>query len=180
MLETARRYRKRKESPVEETRRLLDAIKRDTLNSFITIDEQGALLSARSAEDLLDREDAGVLAGIPVAVKDNICTCGVRTTCASEILADFVPAYDATVVKKLKDQGAVILGKTNLDEFAMGSTTTTSCFGPTRNPWDPSRTREDPAEDRRRRWRPCCAPALWAPTRAGLSACRQASAELPG
>ena len=140
MLETARRYRKRKESPVEETRRLLDAIKRDTLNSFITIDEQGALLSARSAEDLLDREDAGVLAGIPVAVKDNICTCGVRTTCASEILADFVPAYDATVVKKLKDQGAVILGKTNLDEFAMGSTTTTSCFGPTRNPWDPSRT----------------------------------------
>ena len=140
MLETARQYRRCKKSPVEKTRAFLEKIRSDTFNAFITVDEAGALQGAQVAEELLKSPDAGALAGIPVAIKDNICTRGVRTTCASKILSGFVPTYDATVVKKLKEQGAVILGKTNLDEFAMGSTTTSSIAGPTRNPRDPSRT----------------------------------------
>lgn len=140
MLETARQYRRYEKSPVDETRAFLEKIRRDTFNAFITVDEEGALRDAKAAEELLKSPDAGALAGIPVAIKDNICTRGVRTTCASKILSEFVPSYDATVVRKLKEQGAVILGKTNLDEFAMGSTTTLSIAGPTRNPRDPSRT----------------------------------------
>jgi aspartyl-tRNA(Asn)/glutamyl-tRNA(Gln) amidotransferase subunit A len=140
MLETARQYRRYDKSPIEETRAFLEKIRSDSFNAFITIDEAGALRDAQAAEELLRSEEAGALAGIPVAIKDNICTRGVRTTCASKILSDFVPSYDATVVKKLKEQGAVILGKTNLDEFAMGSATISSIAGPTRNPRDPSRT----------------------------------------
>ena len=140
MLETARQYRRYDKSPVEEARALLEKIRSETFNAFITVDEAGALRDAQAAEELLKSPEAGALAGIPVAIKDNICTRGVRTTCASKILSGFVPTYDATVVKKLKGQGAVILGKTNLDEFAMGSTTASSIAGPTRNPCDPSRT----------------------------------------
>lgn len=140
MLETARLYRRYEKSPVKETEKLIERIREDRLNAFVTLDVSGALEAARAAEELLASGDAHALAGIPVAIKDNICTRGLLTTCASRVLSGFAPPYDATVVRKLREAGAVILGKTNLDEFAMGSTTTTSCHGPTRNPWDPTRT----------------------------------------
>jgi aspartyl-tRNA(Asn)/glutamyl-tRNA(Gln) amidotransferase subunit A len=139
MLATARKYRRSGKSPVDEIEEVLERIRKDTHNAFITVDEQGALESARAAERLLEISD-DPLVGVPIAVKDNICTKGIPTTCGSNILSNFTPAYDATVIEKLKRRGAVIVGKTNLDEFAMGSTTTTSNRGPTLNPWDPART----------------------------------------
>jgi len=110
------------------------------LNSFITVDAAGARAQAERVQRRLDAgEDPGPLAGVPVAVKDNICARGLRTTCGSRALEDFVPSYEAEAAARLRRAGAVILGKTNMDEFAMGSTTETSAWGPTRNPWNPSR-----------------------------------------
>ena len=109
------------------------------IGAYITVDRAGALAAADAADARIASGDVAPLAGIPVAVKDLMCTKGLKTTCASKILEDFVPPYDAAVVEKLKAQGAVIVGKTNMDEFAMGSSNEHSAFGPTRNPWDRSR-----------------------------------------
>ena len=107
------------------------------LNCFVTVDEQGAYEQAEKIQKLIDQgELTGPLAGVPVAVKDNMCTQGMRTTCSSRILGNFVPTYSAEAVENIRKAGAVIIGKTNMDEFAMGSTTETSAFGPTRNPWN--------------------------------------------
>ena len=110
------------------------------LHAYLTLDHDGARAAAENADASLARgEDLGPLHGIPLALKDNMVTRGVETTCSSRILAGWVPPYDATVVERLKAAGAVILGKTNLDEFAMGSSTENSAYGPTRNPWNPDR-----------------------------------------
>ncbi|MDE2007029.1 MAG: Asp-tRNA(Asn)/Glu-tRNA(Gln) amidotransferase subunit GatA [Rhodospirillales bacterium] len=114
------------------------------LNAFITVTEAEALAGADAADAALRRGDAPVLTGIPLAIKDLFCTAGVRTTAGSRILAPFVPPYESTVTARLRDAGAVFLGKANLDEFAMGSSTTSSAYGPTINPW---RRRQDPGAD---------------------------------
>ena len=109
------------------------------LNSYITLCEAEALEQADAAQKRIDAGDIAPMTDIPVAIKDNICTKGVRTSCASRMLDNFLPPYDATVVAALKAQGAVILGKTNMDEFAMGASTTTSYYGATHNPYDTQR-----------------------------------------
>ncbi len=106
------------------------------VNSYITLTKESALKEAEIADKEIKKGKAGELTGIPIAIKDLMCTKGVRTTCGSRILETFIPPYDSTVVKKLRDDGAVFPGKTNMDEFAMGSSTETSYFGITRNPWD--------------------------------------------
>ena len=128
----------KKASSVEITRSVLDRI--DTVeaktNSYITVDPAAALQMAAEADAKLASGLGRRLTGIPIAVKDNMCVRGRRTTCASKILENFVPPYDATVVRLIKDEGMVILGKANMDEFAMGSSTETSFWGTTRNPWN--------------------------------------------
>ena len=109
------------------------------LNAFITVTADLALAQAEEADRRLSRGEATPLTGIPAAIKDNICTRGVLTTCGSRILHNFVPPYDATVIQKLQRAGLVMLGKTNMDEFAMGSSGENSAYGPTRNPWDEER-----------------------------------------
>lgn len=108
------------------------------VHSYVTIDREGALKRADEVQKLIDEGTlAGPLAGVPVAIKDNMCTEGMLTTCSSKILGNFRPTYTAEAVKRLEETGAVILGKTNMDEFAMGSTTETSYYGETKNPWNP-------------------------------------------
>lgn len=107
-------------------------------NCYVTVDEEGARKQALLVQEKIEKgELTGPLAGVPVAIKDNMCTEGLLTTCSSKILYNFVPTYSSEAVLKLKEAGAVIIGKTNMDEFAMGSTTETSYFGPTKNPVNP-------------------------------------------
>jgi len=120
---------------VESVIERIDAVE-DRIHSYITLLKDSAREEARKADGDIRSGKARPLTGIPIAVKDLICTRGVRTTCGSKILHNFIPPYDATVIEKLRDAGAVIIGKTNMDEFAMGSSTETSHFGATRNPWD--------------------------------------------
>lgn len=128
-------------SSVELTTLFLDRIDalNPTLNAFITVDRDGALTAARAADARIAAGTAGPLTGIPLAHKDVFCTEGVRTTCASKMLADFISPYDAHVVSQLKAAGAVMLGKTNMDEYAMGSSNENSHFGAAKNPWDATR-----------------------------------------
>jgi aspartyl-tRNA(Asn)/glutamyl-tRNA(Gln) amidotransferase subunit A len=108
-----------------------------TLNSFLTVNTELALSKAEHIDKLIASGDhLPPLSGIPIAIKDNLCTKGIKTTCASKILSNFVPPYESTVTKKLLNAGAIMIGKTNMDEFAMGSSTETSAFGPTLNPWN--------------------------------------------
>ncbi|KAG2501198.1 hypothetical protein HYH03_001012 [Edaphochlamys debaryana] len=135
---------KKQRSATEVTQSYLDAISKadGTVNSFITVDGEQALAQARAIDARIASsgvEGLGPLAGVPLAIKDNICTAGTRTTAGSQILRDYVPNFDATAVAKLRSGGAVLVGKTNMDEFGMGSSTENSSYKPTRNPWDPER-----------------------------------------
>lgn len=123
-------------SSVELTESALAAIdSANDLNAFVTVTPESALAQARAADDARRRGEAGALTGVPIAHKDIFCTAGVRTSCGSRMLDNFVPPYDAFVVEKLRRAGAVMVGKTNMDEFAMGSSNETSWYGPVRNPW---------------------------------------------
>ena len=146
--EVARLYRQRKLSPVELTRFLLERINKLNahLNAFITVSEELALQQAKRAESELvgkrgdkSRRDRGPLHGIPISLKDNIYTAEVRTTAGSRVLRDFVALHDAPLVTALKEAGAVLLGKTNMHEFAYGTTSNNPHYGAVRNPWDVSR-----------------------------------------
>jgi aspartyl-tRNA(Asn)/glutamyl-tRNA(Gln) amidotransferase subunit A len=125
-------------SSMELTQQFLNRIDRlDTrLNSFVTVTHELALKAATEADRRLSRGEAGPLTGIPIAHKDIFCTDGVKTSCGSRMLDNFIAPYDATVVENFKTAGAVMLGKTNMDEFAMGSSSETSFYGPVKNPWD--------------------------------------------
>ncbi len=126
---------------VEAAKAALEQIRAvdETVNAFVTVDEAGALKRAEEVQKQIDDGTLnGPLAGVPTAIKDNMCTKDLLTTCSSRILYNFKPTYTAEAVRNLEKAGAVILGKTNMDEFAMGSTTETSAFGVTRNPWNPA------------------------------------------
>lgn len=138
-LELGRKIHNKETSAVEAVKEGLSQIRRldSKLNCYVTVEEERALQKAEEADEKIR---AGVwkspLAGVPMAVKDNLCTKGIRTTCSSKMLENFIPTYTAEAVERLEQAGAIILGKTNMDEFAMGSTTETSYFGPTKNPWN--------------------------------------------
>ncbi len=126
---------------LEAAKASLDQIEKEdkTIQAFLTVDEEAVLKQAKEVEEgIRTGRLKSPLAGVPIAVKDNICTKGMLTTCASKILENFVPFYDAEAVQQLKSAGLIVLGKTNMDEFAMGSTTETSAYAVTKNPWNPA------------------------------------------
>ena len=139
--EYAELLKQKKLSSVELTKQYLARIEKADaqIGSYITVCPDEALAAAGKADERIARGEATLLTGIPVGIKDNICTEGITTTCASKMLYNFVPPYDATVTKRLKNEGAVILGKLNMDEFAMGSSTESSYFKKTKNPYDLTR-----------------------------------------
>ena len=132
--------RRREISSTELTQHCLDRIANHSdLNAFVTVDESGAMTAAAVADEQLGRGEADLLTGVPIAHKDIFCTRGVLTTCGSKMLENFVSPYDATVVERFHQAGSVTVGKTNMDEFAMGSSNETSFFGSVKNPWDRGR-----------------------------------------
>jgi aspartyl-tRNA(Asn)/glutamyl-tRNA(Gln) amidotransferase subunit A len=139
--EASRLLAAREINSVDLTQSFLDRIEEvdDRLSAFITVTPDLALKQARDADQRIASGDATALTGIPMQIKDLLCTEGTTTTCASEMLAGYVPVYDATAVARLREQGAVLLGKGNMDEFGMGSSTENSAFFPTQNPWDTDR-----------------------------------------
>jgi len=132
--------RKKSVSSEEVTKALLQRIEQveNKIHAYITLTPEAAIEQARAADRLLAKGDhLPPLLGIPLAIKDVLCTKGIKTTCASRVLANYIPPYDAAVIGRLRDNGAIFLGKTNMDEFAMGSSTENSAFGVTHNPWNP-------------------------------------------
>ncbi len=139
-VELGKKIRAKEITVVDAVKASLEQIKKlePVVHAYVTVDEEGALKRAEEVQKLIDDGTlTGPLAGVPVAIKDNMCTKNLLTTCSSKILYNFVPTFSAEAVINLEKAGAVILGKTNMDEFAMGSTTETSAYGVTRNPWDP-------------------------------------------
>lgn len=138
-VELSKKIKAKEVTVLEATEAVLAQIDKveDLLHSYVTIDREGARKRAEEVQRQIDSgELTGPLAGVPVAIKDNICTQGMLTTCSSKMLENFYPTYSAEAVVQLEKAGAVIIGKTNMDEFAMGSTTETSAYGVTRNPWN--------------------------------------------
>ena len=138
-VELGKKIKAKEISVTEATQTYLDQIEKveNDVHSYVTIDKEGALKRAEEVQKMIDDGTLlSPLAGVPVAIKDNMCTKGMRTTCSSKILEDFVPTFTSEAVLNLEKAGAVIIGKTNMDEFAMGSTTETSYYGVTRNPWN--------------------------------------------
>ena len=139
-VELGKKIKAKEITVVDAVKASLEQIKKlePVVHAYVTVDEEGALKKAEEVQKLIDDGTlTGPLAGVPVAIKDNMCTKDLLTTCSSKILYNFVPTFSAEAVINLEKAGAVILGKTNMDEFAMGSTTETSAYGVTRNPWDP-------------------------------------------
>ena len=139
-VELGKKIKAKEITVVDAVKASLEQIKKlePVVHAYVTVDEEGALKRAEEVQKLIDDGTlTGPLAGVPVAIKDNMCTKNLLTTCSSKILYNFVPTFSAEAVINLEKAGAVILGKTNMDEFAMGSTTETSAYGVTRNPWDP-------------------------------------------
>ena len=138
-LELSKKIQAKEVTAVEAVQACLKEIekKESLIHAYVTVDEEGALKQAAEVQKKMEAGDlTGPLAGVPLAVKDNICTEGLRTTCSSRILEHFVPPYTAQALQNLQAAGMIVLGKTNMDEFAMGSTTETSAWGVTRNPWN--------------------------------------------
>ncbi|MDF2953856.1 MAG: Asp-tRNAAsn/Glu-tRNAGln amidotransferase A subunit [Thermodesulfobacterium sp.] len=138
ILEALKLLKKGKISSKELVEETLKQIKKvdPQIKAYIYVDEEGAIKSAEEADRLIQKGEKKKLLGVPISIKDNICIKSLPTTCASKILQNFVAPYNATVIERLKAEGAIFIGKTNLDEFAMGSSTENSAFFPTRNPWD--------------------------------------------
>lgn len=139
-VELADKIKQKEVSSIDAVKAVLEQIEKteSLYNCYVTIDKEGALKKAEEVQAKIDSgELKGPLAGVPVAVKDNMCTEGMLTTCSSKILNNFIPTFSSEAVLNLEKAGAVIIGKTNMDEFAMGSTTETSAFGATKNPWNP-------------------------------------------
>lgn len=133
--------KKREFSSVELTTAVLDRIGKidEKVDALLTVTDDLAMVQAQKADELFKTGEVTPLTGIPAIIKDNMCTRGIRTTCSSKMLENFIPPYNATAVEKLKLQGVVMIGKSNMDEFGMGSSTENSAFYPTRNPWDRDR-----------------------------------------